>query len=140
MNLQRSSVIAHRTNGVTLRHGAAAATEDGDSKVSIGPESIALKKGKSILTLNNDTIRITIEGGTGITINSSTVTIGSELTVQGNVVSNNVTNLETTVANNVNDVAQKLKEQDEYLKKLDTDMKAELKKYHDQVEKRRQSE
>jgi hypothetical protein len=136
MDLETSSAIVHRVNGVTLRHGASADIADDDSSVSIGAESLALKKGKAILTLNRDTIRITLSDATGITITPSTVNIGSELTVQGDTVSNNITSLKQSVEGNKKAVAKKLKEQEDRLKKLDDQIKADSKKYEELLKKR----
>jgi type VI secretion system VgrG family protein len=140
MDLERSSVILDRINGVTLRHGAAAAIADDDSSVSIGNEAISLKKGNAILSLSNDTIRITLDQATGITITSSMVTIGSELTVQGAKVANNITSLKKSVEANELAVTNLVKKQDEDLKKIDEQMKADSKKFEDLIKKRSREE
>ncbi|MFM7012881.1 MAG: type VI secretion system Vgr family protein, partial [Betaproteobacteria bacterium] len=136
MDLETASAIVHRTDGVTLRHGAAAEFAEDDATVSLNAGSIGLKKGKAILTLNKDTIRITLSDATGITITPSTVNIGSELTVQGDTISNNITSLKKSVEANEKAVALQLKKQEDELKKLDDQMKADAKKYEELLKKR----
>lgn len=129
IDLETSAIMAHRTNGVTIRHGATEEEADDDSSVSIGAESIGLKKGKAILTLSKDTIRITLSQATGITITPSTVNIGGELSVQGDNVANNITALKKSIAANEASVTQLLKKQDEDVKKLEDQIKKEVQRF-----------